>query len=86
MANAFRAGFHLMAHLVLSWPVGPRERLTLHFAGLPQAVETDIDGTHNFFQRRGPVREFFAHHQLEPSEKIAIEKQSEYEYDVLPAR
>jgi hypothetical protein len=60
--------------------------LTLHFAGLPEAVETDIDGTHNFFRRRGPVREFFAHHQLKPGEKVAIEKQSEHEYHVLPVR
>ena len=60
--------------------------LTLHFAGLPQPVETDIDGTHNFFRCRGCVREFFAYHQLQPGEKVAIEKQSEYEYHVLPSR
>ena len=62
--------------------------LTLHFAGLPQPVKTDIDGTHNFFRNRRCIREFFAYHQVEPGEKVAIEKQSEdeYEYHVRPAR
>lgn len=60
--------------------------LTLHFSGLPQPVETDIAGTHNFFRCRGPIGEFFAHHQLQLGEKIAIEKQSEYEYRIAPAR
>jgi len=64
--------------------------LTLHFAGLPQPVKTDIDGTHNFFRSRRCIREFFAYHQLKPGEKVAIEKhpedEDEYEYHVLPAR
>ena len=61
--------------------------LTVYFDGRPGPVETDITGApHKFFRRRTPIKEFFAHHDLQPGEKIAIEKQSDYEYRVLPAR
>ena len=61
--------------------------LTVHFDGLPGPVETDITGApHKNLRCRAPVRQFFTHHDLNPGEKIAIEKQSDYEYRVLPAR
>jgi hypothetical protein len=65
---------------------GEGAMLTVHFDGLPDPVETDITGApHADFRRRGPIRQFFAHHDLKPGEKIAIEKHSDYEYRVLPA-
>jgi Transcriptional regulator, AbiEi antitoxin len=61
--------------------------LTVHFDGRPGPVETDITGApHKFFRRRAPIKEFFADHDLQPGENIAIEKQSAYEYRVLPVR
>jgi hypothetical protein len=66
---------------------GEGRMLTVRFDGLPDPVETDITGApHGDFRRRGPIRQFFAHHDLKPGEKIAIEKHSDYEYRVLPAR
>jgi hypothetical protein len=66
---------------------GEGAMLTVHFDGLPGPVKTDIaGGTHNFFRCRTPISEFFAHHDLQPGEKIAIEKQSDDEYRVLPIR
>jgi len=66
---------------------GEGRMLTVRFDGLPDPVETDITGApHHDFRRRGPIRQFFAHHDLKPGEKIAIEKHSDYEYRVLPAR
>jgi hypothetical protein len=59
--------------------------LTVHFAGLPEAVETDIAGGKDFFRRRGPWRKFFAHHGLQPGDSVAIERLSAYEYRVVPA-
>jgi hypothetical protein len=59
--------------------------LTLHYAGLPDPVQTDIAGGHLFFRRRDSIRKFFEHHKLQPGDEIAIEKQSGYEYRVLPA-
>jgi hypothetical protein len=60
--------------------------LTVHFAGLPEAVETDIAGGKDLFRRRGPWRRFFAHHGLQPGDSVAIERLSAYEYRVAPAR
>jgi hypothetical protein len=60
--------------------------LTVHFAGLPEAVETDIAGGKDFFRRRGPWRRFFVHHGLQPGDSVAIERLSVYEYRVVPAR
>jgi hypothetical protein len=60
--------------------------LTLHYHGLLDPVETDIDDHHKFFRDRASTRKFFDHHNLKAGEKIAIEKQSDYEYRVLPAR
>lgn len=61
--------------------------LTVHFDGLPDPVETDIaGGPHKKFRCRTPIGEFFAHHDLRPGENIAVEKQSDYEYRVLPVR
>jgi hypothetical protein len=65
---------------------GQGAALTLHFAGLPNPVETDIAGIHKDFRRRPPIKQFFAHHGLRPDEKIAIEKIHDYEYRVLPVR
>jgi len=49
--------------------------LTLHYAGLPDPVETDIAGSpHLDFRRRGSIRKFFEHHKLRPGDEIAIEK------------
>jgi len=59
----------------------------VRFDGLPDPVETDITGdTHHDLRRRGATRQFFAHHDFKPGEKIAIEKHSDYEYRVLPVR
>jgi hypothetical protein len=61
--------------------------LTLHYAGLPDPVETDIAGSpHLDFRRRGSIRKFFEHHKLQPGDEIAIEKISDYEYRVVPVR
>jgi hypothetical protein len=66
---------------------GEGAMLTLHYDGLPEPVKTDIAGApHKDFRDRGSIRKFFAHHDLKPGEKIAIVKQSDYEYRVLPAR
>jgi hypothetical protein len=65
---------------------GQGTMLTVHFAGLPDPVETDIAGIHKDFRRRSPVGKFLAHHGLRPGDKIAIEKISNYEYRVQPAR
>jgi hypothetical protein len=65
---------------------GEGAMLTVHFDGLPYPVETDITGTKKFFRSREPIGDFFAHHDLQPGENIAIEKQSDYEYRVLPVR
>jgi len=66
---------------------GKGRMLTVRFDGLPDPVETDITGgSHNDFRCRGLTRRFFAHHDLKPGEKIAVEKHSDYEYRVLPAR
>jgi hypothetical protein len=58
--------------------------LTLHFAGLPEAVETDIVGKHKVFRRRDPWRKFFAHHRLVEGDSVTIERLSPYEYRVAP--
>ena len=60
--------------------------LTLHFAGLPERVETDLDGKKMIFRCRGPVGRFFAHHHLGAGDSIVIERLSAYEYRILPAR
>jgi hypothetical protein len=60
--------------------------LTVRFAGLPEAVETDIASGKDLFRRRGPWRKFFAHHGLQPGDSVAIERLSTYEYHVVPAR
>ena len=65
---------------------GEGAMLTLHYDGLPDPVETDIDDHHKFLRDRASTRKFFAHHDLKPGEKIAIEKQSDHEYRVLHAR
>lgn len=66
---------------------GEGTMLTLHYDGLPDPVETDIAGPpRKDFRDRTSIRKFFAHHDLKPGEKIAIEKRSDYEYDVLPVR
>ena len=66
---------------------GQGAQLTLHYAGLPEPEQTDIAGRpHLDFRRRGPIRKFFQLHELQEGDKIAIEKQSDYEYRVLPVR
>ena len=65
---------------------GEGTMLTLHYGGLLGPVETDIDDHHKFFRDRASTRKFFAHHDLKPGDKISIERQSDYEYRVLPAR
>jgi hypothetical protein len=58
--------------------------LTLHFAGFPETVETDIAGKHKFFRRRDPWRKFFAYYRLVEGNSVAIERLSPYEYRVVP--
>jgi len=60
--------------------------LTLRFAGLPEAVETDIVGDKIMFRCRGAWREFFARHRLTEGDSVAIERLSAYEYRINPAR
>jgi len=66
---------------------GQGAKLTLHYAGLPEPERTDIAGhPHLDFRRRGSIRKFFELHKLQSGDKIAIEKQSAYEYRIAPAR
>ena len=60
--------------------------VTLHFDGLPEAIETDIAGDHKIFRCRGPWKQFFAHHHLAEGDSVAIERLSAYEYHIVPAR
>jgi hypothetical protein len=59
--------------------------LTLHFAGLPGTVSTDIAADKKIFRCRGPWRAFFKLHGLQPGDRIAIKRLSAYEYRVLRA-
>jgi hypothetical protein len=66
---------------------GTGAMLTLHYAGLAEPVQTDIAGRpHLDFRDRGSIRKFFEHHNLQAGDEIAIEKQSDYEYRVVPVR
>lgn len=58
--------------------------LTLHFAGLDEAIQTDIAGGHKIFRRRGPWGRFFAHHRLAEGDQVVIERLSGSEYRVVP--
>jgi hypothetical protein len=60
--------------------------LTLHFAGLPQAAQTDIAGDKRIFRSRDPWRKFFAHHALRPGDTVIIERLSAHEYRVVHGR
>jgi hypothetical protein len=64
---------------------GQGTRLKLHFDGLPEAAETDIDPNHKIFRLRDRHwQEFFERHDLRAGDKVAIEGISEYEYRILP--
>jgi hypothetical protein len=67
---------------------GEGDKLTVHFGGFPDPVMTDIAGAphYDFRRARGRIRQFFTHHDLKPGDKIVIEKQSDDEYRVIPAR
>jgi hypothetical protein len=59
--------------------------LSLHFDGLPDAAETDIDPAHKIFRLRGKHwREFFERNGLHAGDKVAVERVSDYEYRILP--
>ena len=60
--------------------------LTVHFAGLPEAAETDIAGGKDIFRARGPWLKFFAHHALRPGDTVIIERLTAHEYRVVPGR
>ena len=60
--------------------------LTVHFAGLPAAAQTDIAGDKGIFRSRGPWRQFLAHHSLRPGDTVIIERLTAYEYRVVPGR
>jgi hypothetical protein len=60
--------------------------LTLHFEGVPEPVQTDLDGKKMIFRCRGHVGKFFARHHLGAGDNIIIERLSPYEYGILPAR
>lgn len=60
--------------------------LTVHFAGLHEAAETDIAGGKDIFRSRGPWRKFFAHHALRPGNTVIIERLTAHEYRVVPGR
>jgi hypothetical protein len=59
--------------------------LRLYFEGLADTVDTDIAAKHKIFRRRGPWRKFLSYHDLQPGEKVTIEKVSEGEFRVYPA-
>jgi hypothetical protein len=66
---------------------GEGAKLTLHYAGLLEPDKTDIAGSpHLDFRGRRSIRKFFEHHELRAGDEIAIEKQSDYEYRVVPVR
>jgi hypothetical protein len=59
--------------------------LKLHFDGLPEAAETDIDPNHKIFRLRDRHwRDFFERHGLRAGDKVAIERTAEYDYLILP--
>jgi hypothetical protein len=58
--------------------------LTLHFAGLPGTVHTDIAAGHKIFRGRGPWRRFFACHGLAAGDSVAVERLSAREYRITP--
>ena len=60
--------------------------LTLHFTGLPEAVQTDIAGNHKTFRSRAPWRAFVACHGLAEGDAVVIERLSAYEYRISPTR
>lgn len=57
--------------------------LTLHFEGLPGTVRTDIAADKRIFRCRRPWGNFFKRHDLQPGDRVAIERLSAYEYRVL---
>ena len=57
--------------------------LILHFKGLPEPVRTDITADKKMFRCRGPWRDFFKLHGLQPGDRITIQRLSAYEYRVL---
>lgn len=64
---------------------GEGEPLRLYLAGIAEAIETDIDGKHMFFRRRGREwSEFFDSHNLRAGDEVVIEKISDYNYKVYP--
>jgi hypothetical protein len=66
---------------------GQGKLLTLTFEGFPgKLVETDIASDKNIFRVRGVWREFFERHGLRGGDKIALERQSDYEYHVTRDR
>ncbi len=61
--------------------------LTIHLAGAAEPVETDIaGGNKSFLRSRGPVGAFFRRHGLRAGDEIRVERVSEREYRVTPAR
>lgn len=60
--------------------------LTVHFAGLAEAAQTDIAGDKGIFRSRGPWRKFFARHALRPDDTVIIKRLSAREYRVVPGR
>lgn len=61
--------------------------LTLHLAGLPEPVKTDIAADKRIFRLRDRRwHEFFKRHDLKAGDKVAIERISAYEYRVVPVR
>jgi hypothetical protein len=48
--------------------------LTLHLEGLPGPIRTDITADKKIFRCRGPWRDFFKRHHLQPGDQILIER------------
>ena len=86
--------FYLHPHLSFfpSDAVGPANSsdglgrpLTVHFAGAPAIVETDIAGGNKLMLRcRREVGAFFRHHAVQAGDVIAVRRLSAREYDVRP--
>jgi hypothetical protein len=64
---------------------GTGKLLTLHLAGLPDSVHTDIAAHHKIFRKRQPWKRFFNCHSLIAGDSVIIERLSAYEYEIMPA-
>jgi hypothetical protein len=65
---------------------GKGRLLTVHFAGAPEPVKTDIPRDYKSFRCRAAWGRFFERHHAVAGDSVTIERLSEDEYRVDPAR